>query len=97
MGDAGDPWGIPVLMGVIGSVSLSNDSEASLSLRNESTYLMILGCSFIFRMVWSLGLYTLSKAPFTSIQRVEVMRWFLLAWSIFIARNIAVSTADPLR
>jgi hypothetical protein len=36
----------------------------------------------------------LSKAPFTSIQRVEVKRCFLLAWSIFVARNIATLTAD---
>jgi hypothetical protein len=94
IGEAGDSWGIPVLMGVIGSVSLSNDSDASRSLINESSYLIILGCSFIFCMVWrSLGLCTLSKTPFTSILRVELMRCFLLAWSIFVARNIAASTA----
>jgi hypothetical protein len=28
------------------------------------------------------------------MQRVEVMSCFLLAWSIFVTRNVAMSTAD---
>jgi hypothetical protein len=51
MGKASDPCGIAVLIGIIGSLSLSNNIDANHLLRKESTNLIILGCSFILHIV----------------------------------------------
>jgi hypothetical protein len=45
IGETGDPWGIPVSMAVIGSISLSNDRKTSYLLRNQFTHLTIIQCS----------------------------------------------------
>jgi len=47
MGETGDPCGIPVEIGVIGSDSASKFRLASRSVRKESTHLIIAGFSHI--------------------------------------------------
>src|SRR6266849_4866622 len=97
MGETGEPCGIPVMMGVMGSDSASKVRLASLSVRKESTHLMIAGLRRICLSVWRRRLLkTLSNAPLTSMQRVNVIFPSLFPWSIVDVRSMTESTADLL-
>ena len=83
------------MMGVMGSDSASKVKLASLSVRKESTHLMMAGLSRIsLRVCRRRSLKTLSKAPLTSMQRVDVTFPSLFPWSTVDVSSIAASTAD---
>ena len=83
------------MMGVMGSDSASKVKLASLSVREESTHLMMAGLSRIsLRVCRRRSLKTLSKAPLTSMQRVDVTFPSLFPWSTVDVSSIAASTAD---
>ena len=97
MGETGEPCGIPVVMGVMGSDSASKVRLASLSVRNESTHLMIAGLRRICLMVCRRRLLnTLSNAPLTSMHRVDLVFPSLFPWSMMDVRSMTASTADLL-
>ena len=97
MGETGEPCGIPVVIGVMGSDSASKVKLASLSVRKESTHRIIAGLSRIFLRVCNRRcLKTLSNAPLTSMQRVEVIFFSLFPWSIVEVSSMTASTADLL-
>ena len=95
MGETGEPCGIPVMMGVMGSDSASKVRLASLFVRKESTHLVRAGLRCFFLRVWRRRLLkTLSNAPLTSIHRVDVIFPSLFPWSTVDVSSIAASTAD---
>ena len=97
IGETGEPWGIPVMIGVMGSDSASKVRLASLSVRNESTHLMMAGLSLIcVRVCRRRCLKTLSNAPLTSMHRVDVIFPSLFPWSIVDVSSMTASTADLL-
>ena len=83
------------MMGVMGSDSASKVKLASLSVRNESTHLVMAGLSRIsLRVCRRRSLKTLSKAPLTSMQRVDMTFPSLFPRSTVDVSSIAASTAD---
>ena len=83
------------MMGVMGSDSASKVKLASLSVRKESTHLVMAGLSLIsLRVCRRRSLKTLSKAPLTSMQRVDVTFPSLFPWSTMDVSSMAASTAD---
>jgi len=85
------------MMGVMASDSASNVRLASLSVRKESTHLMMAGLRRIcLRVCRRRLLKTLSNAPLTSMHRVDVVFPSLFAWSIVDVRSMTASTADLL-
>ena len=97
IGETGEPWGIPVMIGVIGSDLASKVRLASLSVRKELTHLMMAGLSLICVSVCKRRcLKTLSNAPLTSMHRVDVIFPSLFPWSIVDVSSMTASTADLL-
>jgi hypothetical protein len=83
MGETGEPCGMPVMIGDIGSDSVSMERLVSVSVRKESVHLVTAGLSLICLRVWrSRCQKTLLKAPLMSMHS----RWcFSAMWASLVA------------
>ena len=82
------------MIGDIASTSLSNARLASLSVRNVSIHEIADGFSFIcFKVCSRRSLWTLSKAPLTSMHSVDTIFLFRFALPTVAERSMAASTA----
>jgi hypothetical protein len=97
IGEAGEPWGIPVRIGRWVSVLPSNDSAVVLSLRKEDHQdTTVAGQPSMHIVVSKRAEETLSKAPLTSKNRADVMKRFPAFPSTSCISAIAVSIAERL-
>jgi hypothetical protein len=97
IGEAGEPWGIPVWIGRWVSILQSNDSAVVLSLRKEAHQDTTAAGQPSVRIVASKRAEeTLSKAPLTCKNRADVMKRFPAFASTSCVSAIAASIAEHL-
>jgi hypothetical protein len=95
MGEAGEPWGMPVVIGHCWSVRPWNDTAVDLLVRKEALHDMMGAGQPRWRRVWrSRSEDTLSNAPQTSRKSADEVRFLDFAISTSWTNAITASIAD---